>query len=110
MNINIVMQTIQFLVLATAIAALIAGLNVLQVAHAGTCTVTDNPSGNLVAGGGKSGNPHCFDPEQQPTGTTATPAQTTPGSAPAMGTCTTNPCTAAGGGGNHPQSTNPSGM
>src|SRR5215469_18762600 len=98
------MQTIQFLVLATAIAALIAGLNVSQVAHAAKCAVGSNAAGNPVAGGGASGNPHCFDPEQQPTGTTATPAQSGPPPPPPTGACTTNPCTTAGGGGNHPQS------
>jgi hypothetical protein len=103
------MQTILFLVLATAIAALIAGLNVGQVAHAnskGTCAVGSNAAGNPTSNT-VSGNPHCFDPEQQPTGTTATSAQSGPPPPPATGTCTTNPCTAAGGGGNHPQSTNP---
>jgi hypothetical protein len=103
------MQTIQFLVLATAIAALIAGLNVSQVAHAqktpGTCVVgsnaNNNPTSNPV-----SGNPHCFDPEQQPAGSSATTAL--PGDVPAMG----NGACAAGTGGqvcNHPQSTNPQG-
>jgi hypothetical protein len=109
MNINIAMQTIYFLVLATAIAALIAGLNVSQVAHAqskGTCQVGSNANGNPTSNP-TSGNPHCFDPEQQPTGTTATPAQSLPNQPAATGTCTTNPCTTAGGGGNHPQSINP---
>ena len=80
-----------------------AGLNVAQVAHAqskGTCVVGPNSAGNPTSNP-VSGNPHCFDPEQQPLGTTS------PGGA--TGTCTTNPCSAAGGGGNHPQSTNPQG-
>ena len=115
------MQTIRFLVLTSAIAALIAGLNVSQVAHAqsqGTCQVGSNTNGNPTSNS-KSGNPHCFDPEQQPTGTTATPAQTcaatsttcgtgNPGGQPATG----NGMCAAGtspGGCNHPQSTNPQG-
>lgn len=121
------MQTIQFLVLATAIASLIAGLSVSQVAHAqsqGTCQVGSNANGNPTSNP-KSGNPHCFDPEQQPTTATATPAQTcaatsttcgtgNPGGQPATGTCpgpgacATNPATGAVGG-NHPQSTNPQG-
>jgi hypothetical protein len=96
------MQTIQFLVLATAIAALIAGINVSQVAYAqskGTCVVgpnsANNPTSNPV-----SGNPHCFDPEQQPLGATS------PGGATGTGACAagTSP-----GGCNHPQSTNPQG-
>jgi len=49
------MQTIQMLVLVTAIAALIAGLNVAQVAHAqskGTCVVN---SDTTVANNVKTG-------------------------------------------------------
>jgi len=102
------MQTIRFLVLAAAIAALIAGLNVGQVAHAqskGTCMVGSNAAGNPTSNS-KSGNPHCFDPEQQPLGTTATSAQSGPPPPPPTG----NGQCAAGtspGGCNHPQSTNP---
>jgi hypothetical protein len=98
------MQTIQFLVLATAIAALIAGLNVSQVAHAqskGTCVVGSNAAGNPTSNP-VSGNPHCFDPEQQPAGLSALPPSTATGT----GACAagTSP-----GGCNHPQSTNPQG-
>ncbi|MGC2573298.1 MAG: hypothetical protein WA364_17425 [Candidatus Nitrosopolaris sp.] len=98
------MQTIQFLVLATAIAALIAGLNVSQVAHAqskGTCVVGSNAAGNPTSNP-VSGNPHCFDPEQQPAGSSALPPSTATGT----GACAagTSP-----GGCNHPQSTNPQG-
>jgi hypothetical protein len=105
---HISIQTIQFLVLATAIAALIAGLNVSQLAHAqskGTCLVGSNANNNPTSNQ-KSGNPHCFDPEQQPAGSSATTAL--PGDVPAIG----NGACAAGTGGqvcNHPQSTNPQG-
>lgn len=104
------MQTIQFLVLATAIAALIAGLNVSQVAHAqskGTCDVGSNAAGNPVLNNANNGNPHCFDPEQQPP--TATPP---PGSSSAQG-CEGQPMSpggipcSGGAAGNHPQSLNP---
>jgi hypothetical protein len=98
------MQTIQFLVLATAIAALIAGLNVSQAAHAqskGTCVVGSNAAGNPTSNP-VSGNPHCFDPEQQPAGSSALPPSTATGT----GACAagTSP-----GGCNHPQSTNGAG-
>ena len=56
-----------------AVAALTAGLNVAQVAHAqskGTCVVGPNSAGNPTSNP-VSGNPHCFDPEQQPLGTTS---------------------------------------
>jgi len=113
------MQTIQFLVLATAIAALIAVLNVSQVAHAqspGTCQVGSNANNNPTSNP-KSGNPHCFDPEQQPTTATATPAQTcaatsttcgtgNPGGAAAMGN---GACASGATACTHPQSTNPQG-
>jgi hypothetical protein len=107
------MQSIQFLVLATAIAALIAGLNVAQVAHAqskGTCVVGSNnpainnptnPTSNPV-----SGNPHCFDPEQQPAGSTLPPSTATGCMGVPMGQgaqCSGGPP------GNHPQSINPQG-
>ena len=96
------MQTIQFLVLATAIAALIAGLNVSQVAHAqskGTCVVGSNAAGNPTSNP-VSGNPHCFDPEQQPAGSSALPPSTATGT----GQCATGTIVC-----NHPQSTNPQG-
>jgi hypothetical protein len=112
------MQTIQFLVLATAIAALIAGLNVSQVAHAqsqGTCAVgsntatpVTNPTSNPT-----SGNPHCFDPEQQPA--SATPPAGSPLCSATSGCPTgcagSGPTAACSGGpaGNHPQSINPQG-
>jgi len=107
-NRTMAMQTIRFLVLATAIAALIAGLNVGQVAHAqskGTCTVGSNAAGNPTSNT-KSGNPHCFDPEQQPMGTTATPAQSGPPPPPPTGT---GACASGMSLCNHPQSTNPQG-
>ncbi len=119
---NVSMQTIQFLVLTTAIASLIAGLSVSQVAHAqsqGTCAVGSNTSPPAPAGmtnpttNPTSGNPHCFDPEQQPS--SATPPSGSPlcsatsgcptgcaGSAPTA-TCSGGPT------GNHPQSLNPQG-
>ena len=91
------------LAVVTSIAtALTAGLNVAQVAHAqskGTCVVGSNSAGNPTSNS-KSGNPHCFDPEQQPAGSSAQPPSTATGT----GAC------AAGtslGGCNHPQSTNP---
>jgi hypothetical protein len=103
------MQTIQFLVLATAIAALIAGLNVSQVAHAqskGTCVVGSNAAGNPTSNP-TNGNPHCFDPEQQPPTATPPPGTTAAGCAgqPAGGP---NDCS-GGAAGNHPQSLNPQG-
>jgi hypothetical protein len=100
------MQNIQLLMLVTAIAALIAGLNVAHVAHAqDTCSVgtnaNNNPTSNKQSPTGTgivSGNPHCFDPEQQPTGTTGT------GGATGTGACAAGTTTC-----NHPQSTNGAG-
>jgi hypothetical protein len=110
---DIVMQNVRILVGATLIAAaLISGLNVLQVAHAqDTCAVGSNLAGNPTSNkqsggattgpaGATSGNPHCFDTEQQ------LPSATNPaGDTTVIGTCvpTTGTC------GNHPQSTNPNG-
>jgi hypothetical protein len=99
------MQTIQFLVLATAIAALIAGLNVSQVAHAqskGTCVVGSNTANNPVINNVNNGNPHCFDPEQQPAGTSALPPSTATGTGECLPGGSLPLC-------NHPQSTNGAG-
>jgi hypothetical protein len=85
-----------------AVAASTAGLNVAQVTHAqskGTCVVgsnlNNNPTSNPV-----SGNPHCFDPEQQPAGSSALPPSTATG---------TGACAAGTTVCNHPQSTNGAG-
>jgi hypothetical protein len=101
------MQTIQLLVLVTAIATLIAGLNVSQVVHAqskGTCVVDTNTN---VVNNQKNGNPHCFDPEQQPAGT-PNPAGTVPTGPGSFGCAGTAAC-AAQPPGPHPQSLNPQG-
>lgn len=92
------------LLLASIAAASMVGLNVAQMTHAqskGTCVVGSNSAGNPTSNS-KSGNPHCFDPEQQPAGSSAQPPSTATGT----GACAagTSP-----GGCNHPQSTNPQG-
>jgi hypothetical protein len=90
-------------VVASIAAASITGLNVAQVAHAtDTCSVgpnsANNPTSNKQGSPATTGNPHCFDPEQQPTGTTGT------GGATGTGACAAGVAVC-----NHPQSTNPQG-
>jgi hypothetical protein len=106
MKIDISMHTIQFLVLTTAIAALIAGLNVAQVAQAqskGTCVI--NTQTTDVVNNVKNGNPHCFDPEQQPTGTPIPPnAGTGPPGPGSVGCAGQTACLPES---SHPQSLNP---
>src|SRR5215471_9614313 len=99
------MEKILMLVVVTSIAAaMITGLDFAQVGHAqskGTCVVGSNSAGNPTSNS-KSGNPHCFDPEQQPLGSSAQPPSTAIGN----GECAAG---TSAGGCNHPQSTNPQG-